>query len=73
MPEHVHVHAQEHDSGQTRSNRHLAAEGARSFVGFLARSMSKDGLEDAIFGMEQWRVSGDTPRKFQPLLSWKSH
>ncbi len=39
---------------------------------FLACSMSKDGLEDAIFGMEQWRECGDTARKFQPLPSRKS-
>ncbi len=35
---------------------------------FLACSMSKDGLEGAIFGMEHWRVSGDIHRKFYSLL-----
>ncbi len=41
-------------------------------VRFWACNMSTDGLEGAIFGMEQRRVCGDTHRKFQSLSSWKS-
>ncbi len=38
---------------------------------FLASSMPKDKLEDAVFGMWHWRVGGHIHRKFQSLLSWK--
>ncbi len=37
---------------------------------FLACSMTKDGPEGAIFGMEHWKVGGHIHKKFQPL-SWR--
>ncbi len=37
-------------------------------VMFLAYSMSKDGLEGTVFGMEHWRVGGHIHRKFSATL-----
>ncbi len=34
----------------------------------LARSETGDSPEDAISGMEQWRVCGDIPGRFSPYI-----